>query len=162
TFNDEAARALVNSRALSRLDGLFSGCVDEYHGAAYSPGFTKDGLQAVRKAAWMRPACKATCSDFSAIHDYFESDPFDESAELSDGDIRGRPYTLNDKEAEPAARGMQQLPAQSLAEQLSQKEKPPEICRVLPELEPDAGDIIEGLEFRDPTPTTDKHLTLRL
>src|SRR5262249_58550171 len=42
TFNDRAARALAASKSLPRLDGLFSGCVDAYHGTAYSPGFAKD------------------------------------------------------------------------------------------------------------------------
>lgn len=37
TFSDRAAEALAHSIALPRLDSIFSGCVDEYHGAGYIP-----------------------------------------------------------------------------------------------------------------------------
>jgi Ran GTPase-activating protein (RanGAP) involved in mRNA processing and transport len=162
TFNNDAVRALAASRSLLRLDSLFSGCVDEYHGTAYSPGFTKVGLAALRKAEWMRLACKAACGDFSGVSDYFEPAPFNEEAELSDHDFRRHPPTLNDKEAKANKHRMQQVRAASAVEQEFDEEKPPEIRPSLPELDRDEEDVIEGLEFRDTTPATDISLRLNL
>jgi Ran GTPase-activating protein (RanGAP) involved in mRNA processing and transport len=162
TFNDKAAKTLAASRALPRLDNLFSGCVDEYHGTAYSPGFTKVGLDALQKSAWMRPAFQAACRDFSGISDYMEQAAFDEDAELSDQDFRRHPPTLNKKEAKPGKRRMQQLRSPAAVEPAVDEEKPPEIRPSLPELDLGDEDIIEGLEFRDPTPVTDVSLRLNL
>jgi Ran GTPase-activating protein (RanGAP) involved in mRNA processing and transport len=162
TFNDNAARALATSRSLPRLDSLYSGCVDEHHGTAYSPGFTKSGLDAVRKSASMRPAFKAACSDFSGVSEYFESAEFDEKAELGDGDFRRHPFTLNDKEAETKEHRMQQVRLPSGVEQACDDERPPEIPPFLAELDLNDEDVIEGLEFREPTPSTDISLRLNL
>jgi hypothetical protein len=162
TFSDHAARALANSRSLPRLDSLYSGCVDEYHGTAYSPGFTKDGLDAVRKSQWMRPPFKAACSDFSGVSDYFERGEFNEEAELDDHDFRRHPFTLNDKEAEARKHRMQQIRSPSGVEPAFDEEKPPDIRPFLPELDFNDEDVIEGLEFRDPTPKTDISVRLNL
>lgn len=165
TFSDKAARALAKSQSLIRLDSLFSGCVDEYHGCAYSPGFTKANLDAVRRSSWMRPACKATCSDFSGVSEYIESKPFqedfDEETEMTDGDFRRDPILLNDREAESEKHNMQQLRA-TAAKPAFDFAKPPEILAELPKLDLDGNDIVEGLEFRDPKTTGDVSLALTL
>jgi Ran GTPase-activating protein (RanGAP) involved in mRNA processing and transport len=162
TFSDRAARALATARALTRLDSLFSGCVDEYHGSAYSPGFTKDGLHALRTAPGMRPAFKACCGDFSGISEYYERAEFNEAAELTDQDIRARPFALNDKEAAPGKHGMQQIRSNAGGAPAFDAEKPPEIRPLLPELDLEDEDIIEGIEFREPIPATDTSTMLRL
>jgi len=158
TFGDDAAKAFAASKRLSSLDSLFSGCVDEYHSTAYSPGFTKAGLALVRKSPWMRPACKASCSDFSDVSEYFEPPDFDEAAELGGRDFRRQSRTLYVKEADAREHRMQQVPYGS--EQKVREHKPPEICPNLQELDLNEKDIIEGLEFRDPRPSAD--ITLRL
>jgi hypothetical protein len=162
TFGDRAARALAATRTLLRLDGLFSGCVDEYHGAAYSPGFTKDGLQALRTAPRMRPALRTSCGDFSGISEYGEQAEFDEGAELADHDFRGHPFTLNDKEAPPGRHRMQQIRSPAGRAPAFDPDRPPDICPSLAELEDDDEDVIEGLEFRDATPRADTSATLNL
>ncbi len=162
SFDDEAARALADSRSLSRLDALFSGCVDEYHGTAYSPGFSKAGLDALRKAAGMRPAFRASCSDFSGVSEYIESGEFHEEAELDDHDFRGHPRVLNEREAETGERRMQQIRSPVATGPAARDEKPPAIGASLPEPREDDEDIIEGLEFRDPTPSADISLDLDL
>ena len=97
TFNDEAASALAASGALPCLDCLLSGLVDEYHGAAYSPGFTRAGLDMVRKSPHMRPSYRAALSDFSGVSEYFERPAFDEGRELDDHDFRSHPLALERK-----------------------------------------------------------------
>ena len=160
TFSDDAARALAAATAVSRLDSLLSGCVDEYHGTAYSPGFTKNGLDLVRKSPWMRPACQTCCSDFSGVSEYFEPPAFDETAELGENDFRRQPMTLNEREAEMQPHKMQQLRALDLAE--PDGPKPPEIRPALEALDLSEEDVVEGLEFRDPSPTADVSLGLTL
>ena len=146
----------------ARFDGLFSGCVDEYHGTAYSPGFTKDGLRALRTAPGMRPAFKACCGDFSGVSEYHEPAAFDEGAQLADHDFRGEPFTLNDKEAATGEHRMQQIGSPAGGAPAFDAEKPPDIRPFLPELDFDDEDIIEGLEFRDAIPATDATATLNL
>ena len=131
-------RRSPTSRSLARLDALFSGCVDEYHGTAYSPGFSKDGLDALRKAEDMRPAFRAACSDFSGVSEYIELREFDEEAELDDHDFRGNPYALNEREAEPGERRMQQIRLPSADDPAIDDEKPPAIRPSLPEPEREA------------------------
>jgi hypothetical protein len=162
TFSDQAARALADSRSLSRLDGLFSGCVDEYHGAAYSPGFTKEGLDLMRKADWMRPACRAACSDFSKIHEYSECAPFDEAAELDDHDFRRHPPTLNEAEAKATKHKMRQIRSPAAFKPADDDDAPPRISPLPPEPDSEEPDVIEGIAFLDPTPVTDHSFTLRL
>jgi hypothetical protein len=162
TFNDDAARALAASRSFARLDALFSGCVDEYHATAYSPGFSKNGLDALRKAKGMRPAFRAACSDFCGVSEYIEFAEFDEEARLDDHDFRGRPYTLKEREAEAGERRMQQIRSPSAVDSAIDDEKPPAIRPFLPEPEVIDEDTIEGLEFREPTPSTDISLDLHL
>jgi hypothetical protein len=161
TFKDRAARALAAAPALSRLDGLFSGCVDEYHGTAYAPGFTKVGLKMLRSAPGMRPSFKASCGDFSGISEYYEQGAFDESTELDDHDFRRHPYTLNEKEAPAGKRGMRQIRSAAARVPAFDPERLPKILPALPELDDDA-DVLEGLEFRDAIPTTDTSVTLHL
>lgn len=161
TFNEDAAKAMAASSGFPRLDGLYSGCVDEYHGAAYSPGFTKTGLDAVRRSPHLRPACKAALSDFSRIHDYHERPAFNEDQELGDSDFRRYPMALNEKEAETKQHSMHQIRAQS-ADPTFDFSIPPEISPTLPEIDFDDDDIVEGLEFCDPTPVTDTQLRLSL
>jgi Ran GTPase-activating protein (RanGAP) involved in mRNA processing and transport len=162
TFNDDAAAALAKSQSLRRLDALYSGCVDEYNGAAYSPGFSKDGLHAVRKSEWMRPAFKAACSDFSGINDYFEQDEFDEDTELNDHDFRRHPMKLNEREAETREHPMQQVRLPGGAEPAFDFTTPPKICPSLPELALNDADVIEGIEYRDPAPSTNVYCSLDL
>lgn len=162
TFHNETARALARSQSLSRLDALFSGCVDEYHGTAYSPGFSKMGLDTLRKATGRRPAFQASCSDFSGIGDYIERKPFNEAAELDDHDFRGRPYQRTEREAELGERQMRQIRLPAAEELESPKGKRPTILPSLPDLEPVDEDVIEGLEFRDPTLAVDVSLGLSL
>src|SRR5262249_48310237 len=126
TFNDRAAKALAAAPGLSRLDGLFSGCVDEYHGTAYGPGFTKAGLKLLRAAPARRPASKACCGDFSGVSEYCERGEFDEDADLADHDFRRHPRTLNEKEAPAGKRGMQQLRSHASVPAFD-PEKPPKI-----------------------------------
>jgi hypothetical protein len=162
TFSDEAAHALETARSLARLDALFSGCVDEYHEGAYSPGFTKDALNALRKARAMRPAFQATCSDFSRVGEYIEPAAFDEEARLDEHDFRGHPDALNEREAPPGTRGMQQVPPASTEDTASDVARPPAIRPLPPGPDVKGEDIIEGLEFRDPTPATSIRLELDL
>jgi hypothetical protein len=162
TFSDRAARSLAATRSLPRLDGLFSGCVDEYHGTAYSPGFTKDGLRTLRAAPGMRPAFRACCGDFSGVSEYHERAEFDEGAELADNDFRGLPFTLYDREAETGEHRTRQLRAPTGGTPAFDADRPPDIRPFLPELDPEDEDIIEGLEFRDPIPVTDTSTTLEL
>src|SRR5262249_17731017 len=152
TFNDKAAKALAASKSLSRLDSLFSGCVDEYHGTAYSPGFSKAGLDAIRPSKSMRPAFKAACSAFSGISEYFESAELNEGAELNDHDFRNQPFTLIETEAKRGERRMRQVYLHSEAKKPFDHTKPPKISPSVPEPGPDEGDVVEGLEFVDPTP----------
>ena len=161
TFGDRAARALAAAPALARLDSLFSGCVDEYHATAYSPGFTKDGLGALRAALRMRPAFRACCGDFSGLSEYLELGEFDAGAELTDGDFRSHPFTLYDKEDATGEHRMQQVRYPGADVPLA-ADKPPQIRPYLPELSLDDDDIIEGLEFLDPIPKTDTTATLNL
>jgi Ran GTPase-activating protein (RanGAP) involved in mRNA processing and transport len=161
TFDDRAAVALADSTSLPRLDCMFSGCVDEYHGTAYSPGFTKDAIKRLRRSGWMRPALRAACSDFSGIGEYHESGEFDETAELDDHDFRGHPFELNEREAEQAEHRMQQLRSPRPSEAAIDELKPPKISPI-PDIESGDADVIEGLEFRDPIAVVDHHLTLRL
>jgi len=172
TFRDETARAFAASPYLARLDALFSGEVDEYHGAGYSPGFTKAGLDIVRSAAWARSAFRATCSDFSNIHDYFEPGPFDEEREPRDDDFRINPYALNEREAEGSPHNLRQLrssgnQASPEEEQPDDKTRPPEILAELPESdaeedEAEEGDEIAGIGSRDPRPRVDETYSLNL
>jgi hypothetical protein len=162
TFSDRAARALAAAPALARFDGLFSGCVDEYHGTAYSPGFTKEALRALRGAPGMRPAFKACCGDFSGISSYSNEGEFDEGVELSEHDFRRYPFRLNDREAASDERQPEYVrwPTSDVLD--FDAEKPPKIRPFLPELDFDDEDIIEGIEFRYPPPDTDTSATLRL
>jgi hypothetical protein len=162
TFSDEAARALATSPSLTRLDALYSGCVDEYHEGAYSPGFSKNALNVLRKAKVMRQAFQAACSDFSRVSEYVELAAFDEEAKLDEHDFRGHPYTLNEQEADPGARRMQQVPLPSAAVTASDDATPPAIRPLPPAADVKGEDIIEGLEFRDPTPATSVSLELDL
>jgi Ran GTPase-activating protein (RanGAP) involved in mRNA processing and transport len=57
-FSDEAARAVANSVALSRLDNLFGGRVDEYHCSREEHPFTTLGLAAIDAASALRPALR--------------------------------------------------------------------------------------------------------
>jgi hypothetical protein len=161
TFKDRAARALAAAPALARLDALFSGCVDEYHGAAYAPGFQKAGLKMLRAAPGKRPGFKACCGDFSGVGEYYESGEFDEGTELADHDFRRHPYMLNEKEAPAGRHGMRQIRSTAKIPAFD-PERPPEILPALPDLDADEADVIEGLEFRDAIPTTDTSETLDL
>jgi hypothetical protein len=162
TFSDRAARALAAAPALLRLDALFSGRVDEYHGTAYSPGFTKDGLRALRAASGIRPAFRACCGDFSGVAEYYEQAEFDEGAELTDRDFRSYPFTLNAKEAATDEHRMQQVRYLDADAPSLDAERPPEILPALPELTFDDEDILEGIEFSDPIPRTDRSARLTL
>jgi hypothetical protein len=161
TFKDGAARALAAAPALARLDALFSGCIDEYHGTAYAPGFTKAGLKMLRAAPGRRPGFKAGCGDFSGVSEYYERGEFDEGAELADHDFRGHPYTLNEKEAPAGKHGMRQVRSPAGVPAFD-PEEPPKILPALPEADVADADVIEGLEFRDAIPTTDTSVTLHL
>lgn len=161
-FSDRAARALACTSALGRLDGLFSGCVDEYHGEAHSAGFTKDGLRALQASTGMRPAFKACCGDFSQVSDYSELPPLDEGARLFKDDFRVQPFMLNEEEASPEEHGMQQLGAYPEADPDVDAPGPPQILPALPELSFDEEDMIEGIEFQDPVPLTDRSAALTL
>lgn len=136
--------------------------MDEYHGTAYSPGFTKDGLKALRAARGMRPAFRACCGDFSGVGEYYERGAFNEDAELAEGDFRGHPYALNEQEAPAGRQGMQQVRSPAAGARAPDPDEPPKILPSLPE--PDDGDLdaIEGLEFRDAIQPTDASATLNL
>lgn len=162
TFGDRAASALARSKALPRLDSLFSGCVDEYHGTSYSPGFTKKGLNAIRKSKLMRPAFRASCSDFSGIGDYFERGAFNEDAPYGDGDFRQSPPKLDEREATSTVQNMRQIGSKPRVDNAFDWDLPPKIRPSLPEVDYDDEDVIEGLEHRDPTPVTDLSLSLEL
>ncbi len=162
TFNDRAAKALANSRSFPRLDGLFSGRVDEYHETAHSPGFSKAGLDAVRKSQRMRPAVRAACGDFSGISQYIEAAEFDEDAELGENDFRREPVTLIEQEAEATEHRMRQVRSPSAAAEAIDDEEPAKISPLVPEPDSDEADIVEGIEYQTPTPVTDQLLRLNL
>jgi len=95
-FNEDAALALRESSSLIRLDSLFSGCVDEYHGCGYCPGFSQGAIKLLIQTDWMRPGLTASLRDWSGIDEYYESGAFDEAAELTDNDFRQYPYELDE------------------------------------------------------------------
>ena len=159
-FSDSAANAFAESASFPNLDCLFSGRVDEYHGAAYSPGFTKDAIGKLRTSKWMRPALKAALSDFSGIYEYNEGREFDENRELDDHDFRAHPFELNEKEAEQSEHRMRQLSSPRSPDRAIDKLGPAKISP-LPEIIKES-DAIEGLEFRDPIPVRDHFATLTL
>jgi hypothetical protein len=136
--------------------------VDEYHGTAYSPGFTKAGLKTVRAATGMRPVVRACCGDFSGVGEYYERGPFDEQAEPTDGDFRGHPYALNEQEAPAGRHGMQQVRSPAGGARPPDPDEPPKVLPSLPEPDDADGDVIEGLEFRDAFPPTDASTALTL
>ncbi len=158
TFNDHAAAALAGSSSLPRLDCMFSGCVDEYHGTAYSPGFTPEGLEAIRHHQFFRAPMRAACSDFKGISEYIQSGPFNEQAKLQEQDFRGHPPELNTAEAtgEP---GMQQISSPTIIETTLD---PPTIRPTAPEPTLLESDVIEGVAFRDAVPVTERSLMLGL
>lgn len=153
TFSDQAGEALAESTSLTRLDCLFSGCVDEYHGAAYSPGFTRPAIDRLRKSDWMRPALRAAISDFSGIDEYHESRQFEENRELEEHDFRGHPFKLNEREAEHSGHRMRQV-SWPRSPDRSINELGPAKISSLPEIAAE-DDVVEGLEFQDPIPATD-------
>ena len=161
TFGDRAAQAFADSPTLTRLDALFSGCVDEYHGCAYSPGFSKRGLEMIRNSGRVRAALRASCGDFSGIGDYFEPGEFDPDRELEDHDFRQSPFMLQEGEAEPGRRAMQQLRSADQPAPAFDFDAPPKIQPVLADVAEEP-DIIEGIAFRDPAPVTDVDIALEL
>ena len=160
TFNAQAAETLANSNAFSRLDSIFSGCVDEYHGAAYSPGFTIEAIETLRKSPWMRPSLQTAISDFSGIDENHEQGAFDEHQALKDDDFRGHPFELNERESVQAEHRMQQLSSPREPDQPF-AELPPPAISPLPEVDAEE-DIIEGLGSSDPIPLTDHFAMMKL
>jgi Ran GTPase-activating protein (RanGAP) involved in mRNA processing and transport len=160
TFSDEAVKILVKSTSFPHLDCMLSGCVDEYHGAAYSPGFSKNAIERLRQSEWMRPALRAATSDFSGIDEYHEQDEYDENRELEEHDFRSQPFDLNEREDEQSGHRMRQLSSNREPDRPIDELPPPKICP-LPEVASDR-DIIEGLEFRDPISVTDHFEMLKL
>jgi hypothetical protein len=165
TFNDVAANAFANSTSFPRLECLWSGCVDEYHGAAYSPGFTKEAIGILRKSKWMRPAMRIAISDFSGIHEYCENEGFDEDRELSDHDFRSHTFTLNEKEGTQSPHRMRQLstarsPDRRIDEMGPAKISP--LSEIVVNETADDEHFIEGLECCDPIPATDHFVMLDL
>lgn len=160
SFSDEAAQALADSPSLARLEAIFSGCVDEYHGAAYSPGFSKEAIETLRHAPWMRPALRASLSDYSEIEEYYEQKAFDENRKLDEHDFRGHPFELNEREAEQADGRMRQLNTPRKPDLPIDQLGPPKIGP-LPEITEDEEEV-EGLGFRDPIPITDHFAMLEL
>lgn len=161
TFNNAAGQALVESASLPRLDSLFSGCVDEYHGTAYSPGFTKQSIKRLSNAEWLRPALKAACRDYSGVGDFIESGVFDESKELDKHDFRGHPYALDEREADEGPQRLRQLSSSRPSHQSVTELGPPSVSD-LPETHADHDHVIKGLDHRDPIPVIDHRATLSM
>jgi Leucine Rich repeat len=165
TFDDAAAKALAKSKSLGRLDAVFSGCVDEYHGAAYSPGFSKDALHLLRKSPGHSAAFRVAIGDFSGIGDYIESGPFRDDKPYSGSDFRQSRPKLNEREAEStgtAAQSMRQIGSKSSSTEAPDDPSPPKILPALAELDLHVPDQIEGIEHLDPMPRTDRSLNLHL
>lgn len=108
----------------------------------------------------MRPALRATLSDFSEIEEYVESGAFNEHVALDSHDFRGHPYELNEAEAEPAERRMQQLSAPRVPDRAIAELEPFTISP-LPEIAAEK-DSIEGLGYRDPLPKADHFAMLTI
>lgn len=90
-FDDEVAQALADAR-FARMDALFSGVVDEYHGAKYSTGFTKEGWQLLNQSLNFRPELKASLQIVEiqgtdeVEEDEIEEDEIEEVGEDSEDD----------------------------------------------------------------------------
>ena len=160
SFRDEASSKFANSPVLRRLDCIFSGCVDEYHGAAYSPGLTKESIKRIRALDWIRPALWASLSDFSQIDEYHDSGEFDESKELDDHDFRGSPFQLNEREAGQEPQRMQQIRSPEHKSKDTSRSEPK--ISEFGTLDFEIKDEIEGIENLDPIPVVDHHLSLSL
>lgn len=164
TFGDAAAEALAGARTLSRLDSLFAGRVDEYHGSAISPGFSKAALKRLQQADWMSPACRASCSDFTGIGtNYYEFQTANPEAELDDHDFRkhSRQRTVIPNDNGCQGPQIQQLRTFELSDSSGTDEdflkssvsQLPEVCsqeeaRTLRSRW--TGDVLEGIECVDP------------
>lgn len=160
SFSDEAAQALTESTSLARLEAIFSGCVDEYHGAAYSPSFSRESLETLRHAPWMRPALQASLSDYSEIEEYYEQKEFDENRKLDEHDFRGHPFQLNEQEAAQADGRMRQLNTPRKPDRPIDKLGPPKTSPLTEITDNDKE--VEGLGFRDPIPVTDHFAMMEL
>lgn len=145
-FSDRAAHALAQAPGLGRLEGLFSGCVDEYHSTAYSPGFSKEGLRTLMAASGRRPAFQACCADFTGVSEYAELPPLREDTPLDSHDFRSGPLVLNTEEATSKEHPMQQVSYPG-----SQSgQAAPLIRATLPEPAREEPDILAGIEYEDP------------
>ena len=114
------------------------------------------------KADWMRPALKASLSDFAAIDEYHESPAFDENVELSDRDFRGHPYELNEREADSGKQMMKQLSSPREADAPYGELDAPSVSE-LPESSSASDDEQQNaLRCVDPIPHVDHHATLNL
>ena len=162
-FNKDAALALRESSSLIRLDSLFSGCVDEYHGCGYGPGFSMHGIQSLIQADWMRPALTASLQDWTGIGDYMESAAFDEEAELTDKDFRQAPYELNEREYDEGAQKMKQLATPRDVDLAYDELEEPATCE-LPENDAEGGGeaAMLALQGRVPIPVVNHRLKLTL
>ncbi len=147
-FADATAEALAEPVALRRLEGLFTGCIDAYHGAAYSPGFSKDALRRLLRAEAFRPTVRAACASWTEIDEYVRTGPWDPAAERSDSDFRAEPRALSTAESRPCGGEVRQPSGRPAWAQVTE----------LPGLAtlddaPLAPDVLHGIEHRRPVPT---------
>lgn len=105
-LSEEAGLALATSEGLARLDTVYAGCVDEYHGGAYSRGFTEAALAALRASTTLRPEVRASLAERAfEVHDVildWAGLTEEERARRLAHDFRNHPRSTEDDPDEPA------------------------------------------------------------
>ena len=153
-FSDEAAHALAQSKTLRRMDAIYSGCIDGYHGAASSPGFSREGLRALVRAPHLGPGARACAGSFEDVSDWTPSPPYGPADSLSERDFRRHERQPNTEEAEVG-----QVALQMVGSEGRRRALPIEAFDAIPTELDDPLSLL-GLEGVTPLPRTDRHLDL--
>lgn len=160
SYRDQTASQIADSRSLQRMDGLFTGCVDEYHTTAYAPGFSRQALRTLRHSPGLSAPLRASCRDFTGISDYLSYPVFDELGTPDENDFRINPPMLNEREADATEHRLHQVHADRAVSDWD----PDQVvnCPALEELAYPEPDIAEGIEYLEPSVVTITEDTLSL
>ena len=80
-FADQAAWSVAESSAFARLDALFGGCVDEYHGERSEHPFSAAGRAAIQAATGPRPTLRRGLRRANADQDAIDWAPTETALE---------------------------------------------------------------------------------